>query len=109
MSSKVSDHKDRRGASSAEREGVRTCATRDREDRDLDLPIDPTSRTTLLDVAAIQIKLELQLGVPVDVVTPRHRLKRTIAGLSPRLCPYELAATRIDKTVLNRVLNLRLN
>ena len=43
----------------------------DHDQSDLDLLIDPTSNTTLMDVAAIQVKLEKLLGVPVDVLTPK--------------------------------------
>ncbi len=42
----------------------------DTDDSDLDLLIDPTSHTTLMDVAAIQVELEKLLGIPVDVLTP---------------------------------------
>ena len=42
----------------------------DKDGSDLDLVIDPTSHTTLMDVAAIQVALEALLGIPVDVVTP---------------------------------------
>jgi predicted nucleotidyltransferase len=38
---------------------------------DLDLLVDPTPETTLMDVAYIQVKLQRLLGVPVDVLTPR--------------------------------------
>lgn len=38
---------------------------------DLDLLIDPTPDTTLMDVAAIQVELERLLGVSVDVLTPK--------------------------------------
>lgn len=38
---------------------------------DLDLLVDPTPETTLMDVAYIQVKLQSLLGVPVDVLTPR--------------------------------------
>lgn len=38
---------------------------------DLDLLIDPTTETTLLDIGAIRQELLELLGVPVDVVTPR--------------------------------------
>lgn len=37
---------------------------------DLDILIDPTPETTLMDVAAIQLELEQLLGVQVDVLTP---------------------------------------
>jgi uncharacterized protein len=43
----------------------------DREGSDLDILIDPTSETTLMDVAAIQVELQRLLGVSVDVLTPR--------------------------------------
>lgn len=43
----------------------------DAEDSDLDILIDPTPETTLMDVAAIQVELQRLLGVPVDVLTPK--------------------------------------
>lgn len=43
----------------------------DTEGSDLDILIDPTAETSLMDVAAIQVELEQLLGVPVDVLTPR--------------------------------------
>jgi predicted nucleotidyltransferase len=43
----------------------------DTEQSDLDILIDPTPETTLMDLAAIQIELERLLGVSVDVLTPR--------------------------------------
>ena len=42
----------------------------DTDSSDLDILIDPTPETTLMDVAAIQVELEQLLGVPVDVLTP---------------------------------------
>lgn len=42
----------------------------DIEGSDLDLLVDPTPETTLMDVAAIQVELERHLGVMVDVLTP---------------------------------------
>jgi predicted nucleotidyltransferase len=42
----------------------------DTDDSDLDILIDPTPTTTLMDVAAIQVELEYLLGVKVDVLTP---------------------------------------
>lgn len=38
---------------------------------DLDLLVDPTPETTLLDIGAIRQELLDLLGVPVDVVTPK--------------------------------------
>jgi predicted nucleotidyltransferase len=43
----------------------------DTEGSDLDILIDPTPETTLMDVAAIQVELQRLLGVSVDVLTPR--------------------------------------
>lgn len=43
----------------------------DTDHSDLDILIDPTSETTLKDVAGIQVELERLLGVTVDVLTPR--------------------------------------
>lgn len=42
----------------------------DTDDSDLDILIDPTPETTLMDVAAIQVELQRLLGVSVDVLTP---------------------------------------
>ena len=43
----------------------------DQEGSDLDILIDPTPNTTLMDVAKIQVELEKILGVSVDVLTPK--------------------------------------
>jgi len=43
----------------------------DRENSDLDLLIDPIQDTTLMDIARIQNQLQVLLGVPVDVLTPK--------------------------------------
>ena len=37
---------------------------------DLDILVDPTPQTSLLDLGGLQMDLEELLGVPVDVVTP---------------------------------------
>jgi len=42
----------------------------DTENSDLDILIDPTAETTLLDIGAIRHKLMRLLGVRVDVLTP---------------------------------------
>jgi predicted nucleotidyltransferase len=42
----------------------------DTDDSDLDILIDTTQETTLMDVAAIQVELQCLLGVAVDVLTP---------------------------------------
>lgn len=43
----------------------------DTEGSDLDILVDPTSETTLLDIGAVRHELRMLLGVPVDVLTPR--------------------------------------
>jgi predicted nucleotidyltransferase len=43
----------------------------DTDDSDLDLLVDPTSDTTLMDIARIQNQLQKLLGVSVDVLTPK--------------------------------------
>lgn len=42
----------------------------DTETSDLDILVDPTPETTLLDIGAIRHELLAALGVPVDVLTP---------------------------------------
>jgi uncharacterized protein len=43
----------------------------DTVESDLDLLVDPTSETTLFDIAKIQVELKNKLGITVDVLTPR--------------------------------------
>lgn len=43
----------------------------DTEDSDLDLLVEPTSETTLMDIGAIQCELKKLLGISVDVLTPK--------------------------------------
>ncbi|MBK1629161.1 nucleotidyltransferase [Thiohalocapsa halophila] len=43
---------------------------KDHDGSDLDLLVQPTAETSLLDIARIQVELEAQLGVRVDVLTP---------------------------------------
>ncbi|MCL2296737.1 MAG: nucleotidyltransferase family protein [Proteobacteria bacterium] len=43
---------------------------KDQENSDLDILVDPTPETTLLDIGAIRYELNKLLGVPVDVLTP---------------------------------------
>ena len=43
----------------------------DVEGSDLDLLVDSTPETTLFDLARIKGRLEILLGVPVDVLTPK--------------------------------------
>lgn len=51
----------------------------DTDDSDLDILIDPTGETSLLDVGAIQYELKVLLGIPVDVVTPNALPRRSRA------------------------------
>jgi hypothetical protein len=43
----------------------------DTEESDLDLLVDPTSETTLMDIGAIRYELKKLLGISVDVLTPK--------------------------------------
>ena len=43
----------------------------DTDDSDLDILIDPTPDTTMMDIGAIRHELRQLLGVPVDVLTPK--------------------------------------
>ena len=43
----------------------------DAEDSDLDLLVDPTPETTLMDIAKIQVEVTQLLNITVDVLTPR--------------------------------------
>ena len=43
----------------------------DSESSDLDVLVDPAPGTSLLDIAKLQMRLEPELGVTVQVVTPR--------------------------------------
>lgn len=42
----------------------------DTDGSDLDILVDATDETTLMDVAAIEVELQCLLGVSVDVLTP---------------------------------------
>ena len=60
---------------------------RDSDQSDLDILIDPTPETTLLDIGAIRHELGLLLGVSVDVLTPNalpdHFRDAILAEASP--------------------------
>ena len=43
----------------------------DTEGSDLDLLVEPTEETTMMDIGAIRYELKQLLGIPVDVLTPR--------------------------------------
>lgn len=43
---------------------------KDTNDSDLDLLVEPTAQTTLLDIGKIQFELSELLGIAVDVLTP---------------------------------------
>jgi uncharacterized protein len=42
----------------------------DREGSDLDLLVEPTAETSLMDIGAIRYELKMLLGMEVDVLTP---------------------------------------
>jgi predicted nucleotidyltransferase len=42
----------------------------DSEGSDLDLLVEPTAETTLLDIGAIRVELKQLLGMDIDVLTP---------------------------------------
>ena len=42
----------------------------DTEGSNLDLLVDPTKETTMMDIGAIRYELKQLLGIPVDVLTP---------------------------------------
>jgi len=42
----------------------------DAEDSDLDLLVDPSPETSLLDIAKLQIQLENAVGIKIDLRTP---------------------------------------
>ncbi|SDL68309.1 hypothetical protein SAMN05661010_02266 [Modicisalibacter muralis] len=42
----------------------------DQEGSDLDLLVDPTQETSLMDIGAIRVELSKLMGVKVDVLTP---------------------------------------
>lgn len=48
----------------------------DTDKSDLDLLVEPTAETTLMDIARIQNKLQMLLGIHVDVLTPKALPKR---------------------------------
>lgn len=43
----------------------------DTEDSDLDILVEPTSETTLMDIAKIEVELKDLLDIRVDVLTPK--------------------------------------
>lgn len=43
----------------------------DTEESDLDLLVDPTSETTMMDIGAIRFELRQLMGIEVDVLTPK--------------------------------------
>jgi hypothetical protein len=51
----------------------------DTDDSDLDLSVEPTNETTMMDIARLQLEVARMLHVTVDVLTPRARF-RTIFG-----------------------------
>jgi predicted nucleotidyltransferase len=66
------DPRDRGTVSRVRSSGIRFSSQGcDTEHSDLDILVDPTPETTLLDIGAIRHELLQLLGVPVDVLTPK--------------------------------------
>ena len=59
----------------------------DTEGSDLDLLVEPTAETSLLDIARIQNRLQKLLGVPVDVLTPKALPERFRARVLAEAVP----------------------
>jgi predicted nucleotidyltransferase len=59
----------------------------DKEGSDLDLLVEPTRETTMLDIGAIRYELKKLLGISVDVLTPRalpdHFRARVLSEAAP--------------------------
>jgi uncharacterized protein len=47
------------------------AAGEDNEDSDVDLLVDPAPETSLLDLAKLQVTLEAEMGLRIDLLTPR--------------------------------------
>jgi hypothetical protein len=43
----------------------------DEDGSDLDLLVDPAAKTSLLDLAGLQVEIEARIGVKVDLLTPK--------------------------------------
>lgn len=59
----------------------------DNEESDLDILVDPGLKTSLMDMAGLQIQLEEILGIRVDLLTPR--------GPHPRFRDRALAEAKV--------------
>ncbi|AWB34129.1 hypothetical protein DBV39_10880 [Orrella marina] len=73
----------------------------DTDSSDLDILIDPTPETTLMDVAAIQVELERLLGVSVDVLTPRalpDAFRSRVLSEAVPVCPGRCASRTTSVT-----------
>ena len=62
----------------------------DTDSSDLDILVDPTPETTLLDIGAIRHDLSKLLGVSVDVLTPNalpDKFRATVLAEARLVCP----------------------
>jgi|GEM_PF-425153 len=66
----------------------------DTDGSDLDILVDPTPETSLMDVAAIQVELQRILGISVDVLRPGPCPMLSAAGFSLRQCRYDQSSAR---------------
>ncbi len=70
----------------------------DRDDSDLDLLVDTTSETTLMDIGASQLELRELLGVEVDVLPPNalpNNLRDGTVRYRRVLCAKPVDRTRL--------------
>lgn len=67
----------------------------DTDSSDLDLLVDPTPDTTLLDIARIQNRLQQILGVQVDMLTPKALPKNSVPSYSRKPSLYEQGRSQI--------------
>jgi uncharacterized protein len=56
---------------------------------DLDLLVEPTPQTTLMDIGAIRFELKKLLGLEVDVLTPTVCPPSFASRFCAKLCRYE--------------------
>ncbi len=59
----------------------------DRQDSDLDILVDPEPRTTLYDLAELEMELEAILGCKVDIRTPGDLAREVADRVAPDIRP----------------------
>ena len=71
----------------------------DTVDSDLDLLVEPTAQTTLMDIGAIRFELKQLLGIDVDVLTPHWLACPLSRHLLPR-SPPPMTVNRVPKNTV---------